>query len=87
MCVGVGGGGGGVVWLGGGSSGNCAVFVANRIIIGAGADSWVVIGPCEERWSLASSQGHPLSRRHADTLKTHLKKAKCHSGGLLLLCF
>lgn len=27
------------------STSNCAVFVANRIIIGAGADSWVVIGP------------------------------------------
>lgn len=27
-----------------GFSGNCAVFVANRIIIGAGADSWMVTG-------------------------------------------
>lgn len=26
------------------SASNCAVFVANRIIIGAGADNWVVIG-------------------------------------------
>lgn len=30
------------------SSDNCAVFVANRIIIGAGAESLVVTGPVEE---------------------------------------
>lgn len=38
------------------STGNCAVFVGNRIIIRAGADSLVVPGPGEERRSLAQCQ-------------------------------
>lgn len=54
------------------SSGNCAVFVANRIIIGAGADSWVVIGPGEERWSLAPRQGRPLCSATTQTRKNTL---------------
>lgn len=55
-----------------GSGGNCAVFVANRIIIGAGADSWVVIGPVEERWRLASRQGRLQSGTTTQTRKNTL---------------
>lgn len=49
------------------SSGNCAVFVANRIIIGAGAKSWVVIGPVEGM-EIGTTPGMPAV--HLDNVKT-----------------
>lgn len=71
------------VW--GGSSSNCAVFVANRIIIGAGADSWVVIGPVEERWRLASRQARLQSSTATQKRKnTHFKNQSATEGGQLL---
>lgn len=71
------------VW--GGSSSNCAVFVANRIIIGAGADSWVVIGPVEERWRLASRQARLQSSTATQKRKnTHFKNPSATEGGQLL---
>lgn len=54
------------------SSGNCAVFVGNRIIIRAGADSWVVTGPGEERGSLAPTQRRLLCSAATPTRKKTL---------------
>lgn len=58
------------------SGGNCAAFVANRIIIGAGADSGVVMGPVEEIWRLASRQGCLLRSTGTWKCKNTLLKSR-----------
>lgn len=69
------------------SGGNCAVFVANRIIIGAGADSWVLIGPVEEIWRLASRQGFLLCRAATQKCKNTLLKPALHRGRVIIHVF
>lgn len=66
-------------------SGNCVAFVANRIIIGAGADSWVVIGSVEEIWRLASCQGCLLCNTRTWKCKNTLLKAGCHRRRVIIL--
>lgn len=69
------------------SSGNCVAFVANRIIIGAGADSWVVIGSVEEIWRLASCLECLLCRTRTRKCKNTLLKAGCHRRRVIILVF